>query len=129
MQKPKRQSSEESSSRNAKDKKINTNKDQGKAVKKHVSPAKVAKPSTDSKLEALDQKWSEYFRTLEVMLLSKSFNQAELVLNQLSSLAKPSPAGAVDNTKPFLEPLPTDHHSPATNQPTGHASSAAYSPA
>ena len=54
------QSSEVSSSRNVKDKKTDS-KDKGKAVKKHVSPARVAKPSTDSKLEALNHKWSEHF--------------------------------------------------------------------
>ena len=56
----KTKSSEESSSRNAKDKKTKS-KDKGKTVKKHVSPTKVAKPSTDSKLEALDEKWLERF--------------------------------------------------------------------
>ena len=49
----KKQSSEESSSRNAKDKKSDSSTiDKGKSVKK--SPAKVAKPSTDTKLELLD---------------------------------------------------------------------------
>ena len=42
--------------------------EKGKYVKK--SKAKFVKPSTDSKLEQLDQKWSERFSRLEAMLLS-----------------------------------------------------------
>ena len=49
----KTKSSEESSSRNEKDKKTESTKDKGKSIKKHVS---LAKPTTDSKLEAMDQK-------------------------------------------------------------------------
>ena len=45
--------SEESSSRNVKDSKMDAPK--GKSGKKHISPAKI---STDSKLEQLCQKWS-----------------------------------------------------------------------
>ena len=41
------------------------------AKKHHSSPAKASK-TTDSKLEAMDLKWSERFSRLEAMLLSKS---------------------------------------------------------
>ena len=41
--------------------------------------AKVAKPFTNCKLEQLDQKFSEQFRRLEAMLLSKVFTQPEPV--------------------------------------------------
>ena len=46
-------------------------KDKAKGSKRQPS----SKPSTDSKLEAMDQKWSEKFRRLEDMLLSKTSNQ------------------------------------------------------
>ena len=58
-----------------KDRNTESTKDTGKAVKKHGSPVKLSKPLTVSKLEAMDQKWSERFSRLEAMLLSKSFNQ------------------------------------------------------
>ena len=45
--------------------------------KRHSSPAKSSKVSADSKLEAMDLKWSERFSCLEAMLLSKSFSQPE----------------------------------------------------
>ena len=64
------------SSSNVKDKKTDTPKEKGKA-KKHSSPAKALKPSVDSKLEKLDQKWSERFNRLEVTLLSRVFQQPE----------------------------------------------------
>ena len=87
------------------------------SVKKHGSPAEVAKP-TDSKLEEMDQKWSEHFSRLEAMLLSKTFNQPQPVFEPVVSPAKPPPANAVDNTQPFLEPKLTDrlvtlHQQPA----------------
>ena len=44
----KTKSSEESRSRNVKDKKTESTKDKGKTVKKRVSPTNVAKPSTES---------------------------------------------------------------------------------
>ena len=93
-------SAEESSSRNVKDKKIEATKDKGKSVKKSL--AKVAKLSKDSKLEAMDQKWSERFSRLETMLLSRSFNQPELVFQPVViSPAKPPPASVIDNTELF----------------------------
>ena len=97
----KTKSSEESSSRNVKDKKTES---KDKTVKKHVSLTKVAKPSTDSKMEVLDQKWSEHFSRLEVMLLSKSFNQPEPMFQPvIISPAKPPPVSAVDNTQSLLQ--------------------------
>ena len=92
-------------------------------IKKYVSLAKVAKPSTDNKLEAMDQKRLECFSRLEAMLLSKSFNQPEPVFQSVVvSPAKPPPAGAVDNTQPFFEPQPTDrptttHRAKSDNRP------------
>ena len=79
--------SEELSSKNVKDRKTQrmpeSIKYKSKSVKKHMSPAKVSKPSTDSKLEAIDQKWSERFSRLEAMLLSKTFNQPEPVFQSV----------------------------------------------
>ena len=61
--------------------------------------------STDSKLEAMDLKWSERFSRLEAMLLSKSLRQPEPSLQLVKiTPVNPPPAGAVDNTEPFFEP-------------------------
>ena len=86
-----------------KNKKTETTKDKGKSIER--SPVKVAKLPTDSKVEAMDQKWSEHFSGLEAMLLSQSFNQPEPVFQPVVvSPAKPPPAGDVDNTQSFFEP-------------------------
>ena len=77
-------------------------KDKGKSVKKSL--AKVTKPSTDSKLEQLDPKWSERFCRLEAMLLSRKFTQREPVFQPVVvSPAKPPLTGAVDNNQPFFQ--------------------------
>ena len=73
-------------------------------MKTHGSLAKVAKSSTHSKLEQLDQKWSEHCSRLEAMLLPKAFKQPEPVFQPVVvSPAKPPQAGAVDNTQAFFE--------------------------
>ena len=150
----KKQSSEESSSRNVKDKKTETTK--SKSVKK--STAKVAKTSTDSKLEKLDQKWSERFSRLEAMLLSKTFTQTKPVfqpvvvspdklkhtvlwtsLSPSLSLNRPTDRPPLSN-RPTHRPLfsssllislslITGLVRSTTDQPTAHSSSAACSPA
>ena len=112
-----KESKEESSSSNAP-------KEKGKSRKQ----ARVTKPSTDSKLEKLDQKWSDRFNRLEAMLLSTAFQQPEPVFQPVVvSPAKPPPVCAVDNIQPFFQPQ-TDHRSTATDQPTGLSFSAACSP-
>ena len=72
----KNKSAEESSSKSAKYRKTQrtseSTRNKGKSVEKHVSLAKVSKSSMDSKLEAMDQKWSERFSRLEAMVLSKT---------------------------------------------------------
>ena len=69
------------------------------------SPAKSNRATTDSKLQLLDQKWSERFSRLEAMPLSKNFNQQEPTFQPLVvSPTKPPPAGAVDNNQPFFKP-------------------------
>ena len=73
------------------------------AKKHHSSPAKASKTTTDSKLEAMDLKWSERFSRLEAMLLSKTFSQPEPSFQPMKiTPVKPPPAGAVDNTEPFF---------------------------
>ena len=94
----------ESSNRNVKVRKTDTPKDKSK-TKRQGSLATIAKPSTDSKLEQLDQKWSECCNRLEATLLSKTFTQPDSVFQPVVvSPAKPPPAGAVDITQPFYEP-------------------------
>ena len=73
--------------------------------KRHSSPAKPSKVSTDSKLEAMDLKWSDGFSHLEAMLLSKSLSPPELSFQPVKiTPVKPPPARAVDNTEPFFAP-------------------------
>ena len=75
--KAKRKSSEESISRNVKDKKAETTK--GK------SPAKVIKPSKDSKLLQPDnQKWSEMISRVEAMLLTMNSTSQSRLFSQWS---------------------------------------------
>ena len=91
----------------------------GKSSKKHhSSPAKSSKVSTDSKLEAMDLRWSERFIRLEATLLAKSINQPEPSFQPVKiTPVKPPPAGAVDNTEPFFAPTrATDP--PTSSQPT-----------
>ena len=45
-----------------------------KPKKRHSSPAKSTKGATDSKLEAMDLKWSERFSRLEALLLLKTIS-------------------------------------------------------
>ena len=69
----------------------------GKSSKKrHSSPAKSSKVSTDSKLETMDLRWSERFSRLEAMLLAMSINQPEPSFQPVKiTPVKPPPAGAV----------------------------------
>ena len=86
--------------------------------KRQSSPAKPCKVSTDSKLEAMDLRWSKRFSRLEAMLLAKSINQPEPSFQPVKiTPVKPPPAGAVDNTEPFFAPTrATDR--PNSSQPT-----------
>ena len=50
-----------------------------KSVKSSEKPAKssenrLTKPSTDARFEELNQKWSDQFNRLEVLLLAKTLN-------------------------------------------------------
>ena len=93
--------SKEPSSSDGKDRKTDTPKVKDKARK---PSSLVKKPSTDSKLEKLDQKWLEHFNRLEAMLLSRAFQKPGLVFKSVVvSPAKSPPAGAVDNNQPFFQ--------------------------
>ena len=115
-----------------KDKKTETTKEKSKTTKKHGSPSKVVKPSTDKKLEQLDQKWSERFSRLEAMLLLKVFTQPEPVFSSQLSYLQPilhQPVLLTTLSPSLSLNQLTDHHSPENNQPASHSSSAACSPA
>ena len=116
-------------------------KDKGK--KKHFTPVKSTKLLTDSKLEDLNQKWSEHFSRLEVFLISKSLEKPsqEPTFQTVKMPVKRPPASAVKSTKPFLaltqpadQPLPADQdqhgdppqpaqHHQSTNQPSTNKAS------
>ena len=78
-----------------------------KGKKKHSSPVKSTKSSTDSKLEAIDHKWSERFRRLEALLISKSLQKPsqELTFQTVKMPTKIPPASALKSTEPFLAPI------------------------
>ena len=98
--------------------------------KRHSSPARSSKVSTDSKLEAMDLKWSERFSRLEAISLNLHFNRwRSLQLNphqlgrwttQNLSLHRPRPR--TDRThlnRPLLHlSLLTDLLAPTSLQPT-----------
>ena len=78
----------------------------GKSSKKrHSSPARSSAPSTDTKLEAMDLKWSKRFSRLEAMLLSKTISQPTPAFQSVKvTPVKPPPAGALDTSEPFFAP-------------------------
>ena len=83
-----------------------------KPKKRHSSPAKSTKGTSDNRLEAMDLKWSERFSRLEAMLLSKTLSQPEPSFQPVKvTLVKPPPAGATEKVEPFFAPSqknPTD---------------------
>ena len=94
------------SDNNSKTKKTGTSVSKGSGKK---SPAKNPKPTTDFKLEQLDQIWSERFSRLEAMLLSKTFNQPDPVFQfVVGPTAKPPPAGALDKSSHSSNLRPTN---------------------
>ena len=94
-----------------------------KAKKRHSSLAKSTKGSTDSKLEAMDLKWSERFSRLEAMLLSKALSQPEPSFQLVKvTPVKPPPAGATHKVEPFFAPSqpvnrPSSSQKPSTDRP------------
>ena len=52
-----------------------------KCKKKHSTPSKPAKSSTNSKLKTVDQKWSEHFRRLEALLVSRSLGEVRSTID------------------------------------------------
>ena len=124
------QSSEELSSRNAKDKKTETTKNKGKTTKKHGSPANVAKTFYRQTVS-----WSSWTRNGWNVLVdwrlcscqrrspsqsqfSWQWSSLQPSLHQLVLLSTRSPSLSLNR--------PTYHHSPTTDQATGY--SAACSP-
>ena len=77
-----------------------------KQKRKHSTPVK--KSTTDAKLEAMDQRWSEHFSRLEALFLSKSMEKSDLTFQTVKMPAKSLPAGAVKGSEPFILPKPVD---------------------
>ena len=66
---------------------------------------KYTTASIESKLEAMDFKWSEIFSRLEAMLLSKSLSQPATTFQPVRvTLVKPPPVGVLDNTERLFTP-------------------------
>ena len=78
-----------------------------KAKKKPSPPTRSTRPTTDSKLEAMDTKWSERFSRLEALLLSKSLSQTEPCFQQVKiTPVKVPPAGVSHSAEPLFETAP-----------------------
>ena len=67
--------------------------------------SKSSKLSTDNKLEALDQKWSEHFSRLEPVLLARSFLPSLTFQTVKVTPTRAPPAGAVKAAAPLLHRL------------------------
>ena len=78
-----------------------------KSKKKHSTPSK--KVSTDEKLEAMDQRWSERFSRLEAFFVSKSLEGSHPTFQTIKMPTKTPPAGAVKGSEPFLQSQASDH--------------------
>ena len=78
-----------------------------KSKKKHSTPSKKA--STDEKLEAMDQRWSERFSRLEAFFVSKSLEGSHPTFQTIKMPTKTPPASAVKGSDPFLQPQASDH--------------------
>ena len=93
-----------------------------KQKKKHSTSVK--KSTTDAKLEAMDQKWSKCFCSLEAFMLSKSLERSDQTFQTMKMPVKTPPAHAVKVTEPFLPPKsadrPVDRPAGTTNQAHGN---------
>ena len=82
------------------------------ADKPFKSLSKSHKSSQDSKIDQLDQKWSERFNRLEALLLAKSLEQPEPTFSTVKvTPTHSSPHSSVVSSKPFIKPS-TDQHRP-----------------
>ena len=77
-----------------------------KQKKKQFTPVK--KSTTDAKLEAMDQRWSECFSRLEALFLSKSMEKSDPAFQTVKMPVKSPPAGAVKGSELFILPKPAD---------------------
>ena len=77
-----------------------------KQKNKHSTPVK--KSTTDAKLQAMDQRWSERFSRLEALFLSKSMEKSNPTFQTVKMPAKSPPAGAVKCSEPFILRKPAD---------------------
>ena len=106
-----------SSSDKKKKQNVDKPKPQTSKESKADKPSKSLKPhrsSQDSRIEQLDQKWSERFNRLEALLLAKSLDQPELAFTTVKVTPTHSPPhSSVVSSKPFIKPSPTtDQHRP-----------------
>ena len=82
------------------------------ADKPSKSLSKSHKSSQDSRIDQLDQKWSERFNRLEALLLARSLEQPELTFSTVKVTPTHSPPhSSVVSCKPFIKPS-TDQHRP-----------------
>ena len=99
-----------SSSDKKKKQNVDKPKPQTSKDSKADKPSKSLKPhrsSQDSRIEQLDQKWSERFNRLETLLLAKSLDQPEPAFTVKVTPTHSPPHSSVVSSKPFIKPAPT----------------------
>ena len=71
--------------------------------------SKAHRSSPDTRIEELDQKWSERFNRLEALLLAKSLDRQEPTFTSVKVTPAHSPsAESAISTKPFIRPQASD---------------------
>ena len=76
---------------------------------KSLSSNKTHRSSQDTRIDELDQKWSERFNRPEALLLQKSLEQPEPAFTTVKVTPTHSPPhSSVVSSKPFIRPTNTD---------------------
>ena len=72
---------------------------------KSASDSRSAKPSTEDRITALDQKWSDRFHRLEAFLLARSLEKPESTFQPVKVMSTHTPpGGSLRATDPFIKP-------------------------
>ena len=92
--------------------KVKASSSKDKAVTEKPSKSlssKAHRASPDTRIEELDQKWSERFNRLEALLLAKSLDRQEPSFTSVKvTPAHSPPAESAISTKPFIRPQTSD---------------------
>ena len=83
--------------------------------------------STDQKLEVMEQKWSDRFNRLEVLLLAKTLDRPEgPTFSAVKVTPTHAPPASAIRSEPFLKPSDQPSPSQQSHRPSSTASQACY---